>query len=516
MTPDSIQMVGMLSDTPLVTLFQWIAGSAFTGITQFVCDGVKKSLVFEGGKPVAARSNIKEEQIGVLLLNKGFVTTDQLRQALQDQESKQEEMGLGGVLLKMGFLDPLKLHQVLHDQLLMRIDDLFNWKDGKYGLVKQLPENIAKIPIEESLMVITFRALVRKYKKLSQIHNSLSNSIPVAVGGQTLDINQLKLVGREAALYRTINGVNAFPDICSKVKMEIPVASAIVLSLRDLGFIRLGTKEENVQPTQSQSSKSASGGAECSKSTSQKRVSPEILKEVQTRIEAKKDQNLFELLGVAVKATGEEIKKSYFELAKKFHPDRLPDITAEERKIVELYFASISEAYTKLSNPKLKKEYETSLALEGEGVTTEQAHAVIQSEADFQKGLVFIRKRNFEMAIEALCNAISLYDKEPEYHMQLGWALFLEASRDKNQDEIQRGKGFVEKSLKMNPTLAQGFYYLGMIAKAEGVLDRSKAFFAKTLSLDQKHLEATSELRLINMREQKEQSGIKGLFRKKT
>ncbi|KAJ1942234.1 DnaJ-like protein, partial [Linderina macrospora] len=59
----------------------------------------------------------------------------------------------------------------------------------------------------------------------------------------------------------------------------------------------------------------------------------------------------YEWLEVAPTATQSEIKKKYYVLALKYHPDKNPSAEAEEK------FKQISEAYQVLSDPKLRKQY---------------------------------------------------------------------------------------------------------------------------------------------------------------
>lgn len=66
----------------------------------------------------------------------------------------------------------------------------------------------------------------------------------------------------------------------------------------------------------------------------------------------------YDLLGLRSTASQEEIKTSYYELAKKYHPDSLQHLSASSRSINEDKFKRISNAYEVLSDPDLKEEYD--------------------------------------------------------------------------------------------------------------------------------------------------------------
>ncbi|UCC41506.1 MAG: molecular chaperone DnaJ [Candidatus Aminicenantes bacterium] len=65
------------------------------------------------------------------------------------------------------------------------------------------------------------------------------------------------------------------------------------------------------------------------------------------------DKDYYKILGVDRKASLSEIKKAYRKLARKFHPDLNPGDRSAETK-----FKEIQEAYSVLSNPKKKSQFD--------------------------------------------------------------------------------------------------------------------------------------------------------------
>lgn len=67
-------------------------------------------------------------------------------------------------------------------------------------------------------------------------------------------------------------------------------------------------------------------------------------------------QNHYEVLGVSVSASANDIKKRFFELSKELHPDRNKDTDPEK-------YQQITAAYTVLSNDSERKKFDSQLGM---------------------------------------------------------------------------------------------------------------------------------------------------------
>ena len=72
------------------------------------------------------------------------------------------------------------------------------------------------------------------------------------------------------------------------------------------------------------------------------------------------DKDFYKILGVSKDVSEAELKKVYRKLARQYHPDSNPGDTAAEAK-----FKEISEAYSVLSDPTQRKEYDAVKAMGG-------------------------------------------------------------------------------------------------------------------------------------------------------
>ena len=101
------------------------------------------------------------------------------------------------------------------------------------------------------------------------------------------------------------------------------------------------------------------------------------------------EQDYFTLLGVSDSDSREQVRKSYYNLVKKYHPDRFFEQNAlhDLKDKVNALFQRISDAHETLIDAKAKARYVMSLKGEANSTTT-SLETILEAERIFQKGII--------------------------------------------------------------------------------------------------------------------------------
>lgn len=227
-------------------------------------------------------------------------------------------------------------------------------------------------------------------------------------------------------------------------------------------------------------------------------------------------QNLFEVLELPQAATKDEVKQAYFVAAKRYHPDRLVSMGLDAlRPEVEKIFRRVSEAYGTLFDDQRRADYKATLAKPGNNDVEAHAKAMkmLEAEMAFRRGEMALRKNDYLGAIRELEQAVAMNPQEGEHLAFLTWARVC-AGQTSHAD----AKPLLNQAIKLSPMCARAYYYLGLCYKETNDVDRAYNMFRKAHELDARLLDAEREMRLINMRKEKEKQsgGFFDRFRKPT
>jgi molecular chaperone DnaJ len=213
----------------------------------------------------------------------------------------------------------------------------------------------------------------------------------------------------------------------------------------------------------------------------------------------------FEVLGLGANATSDEVSAAFVRAARQYHPDRLAGTgLADLQSQAERILARINEAVMVLQNPGRRAEYVASLSATGPQLA-QNVPTVLEAENLFLKGEVFLKKGDHAKAIEAFTAASKGNPEEPQYRAYLAWARF-DDPRARKETIVRETLRVLEGVLKERPKFARGFYWVGLLWKLLNESPKAEQAFREAVQIDSAFIEASRELRLIEMRKNKAQA----------
>lgn len=196
------------------------------------------------------------------------------------------------------------------------------------------------------------------------------------------------------------------------------------------------------------------------------------------------EKDYYKILGVSHSASEEEIKKAYFRLAKKYHPDRH---RGESGGDYEIKFTLINEAYNVLKDRTVKEEYDKRIGPSGrmhKGPSSVSFHA----EELYNTALKAISMNDVNTAIDLMKEAIRIEPDKAAYYSTLGKALSRKPRR------LHEAREMCEKAVEMEPYDVENYINLGLVYKKAGLNARSRKQFESALRLEHDHPVAKKEL----------------------
>ena len=237
-------------------------------------------------------------------------------------------------------------------------------------------------------------------------------------------------------------------------------------------------------------------------------------KELQARIESRyeklKSQNHYQVLDVSQTAAAVDIKKAYFTLVKDFHPDVVAGTPLEaDPKLVKklnVIFRRVQEAHGVLTKEGERKQYDEMLRTDPNAGAI---GAVGGKTRRPEEARMLATKAHHLMKIKEYISAersyMQAHDFDPqniEVRLGLAWCMYLNEARPKSERlAVAREK----LEALANGGLAEAAWKLACIARAEDDADAFARYVVQTLRMNPRHVEASREKRLEEMRRQKQE-----------
>jgi serine/threonine protein kinase/curved DNA-binding protein CbpA len=451
------RLQGKLSDTAAAELIREVYSSRNTGILHFEHEGIAKRVYFKTGNVVFANSDLNDDRLGELLIRTGEID----RAAFDRATEKMQKTGrrFGTTLIELGHLSPEKLASLVRRQVEEIIYSVFSWDSGAYGF------EFLERPVEEDIIVNLSTAEliligVRRIGSLDHIRNGLGSLDRVLrhTENPLLLYQKMTLTTSEGYVLSRIDGSTSVAEIASMSPMGEDETLRCVYALVAAGVVELTARaassptsrlssaamsKDTIPPPDLQSEVAETPGSaelpvqEWEKSSSEPTEQEQaIIDDIVRKHASLESSDYYQILEVNAGASELDIKKGYYAMARKYHPDRhhLPHMRDVQGLLEEL-FAKVTVAYQDLSDPADRRRYDGArqqkARVEGDAKpapsgSVEQPYTAppeVVAERHYQQGLQHFERTEYYDAIQCLRESVRMLPGEPRFHKLLGRAL---------------------------------------------------------------------------------------------
>jgi len=187
----------------------------------------------------------------------------------------------------------------------------------------------------------------------------------------------------------------------------------------------------------------------------------------------------YQLLNIETNTNGKELKKNYYRLVKRYHPDRYYGFKDNgfKEKLNDIFIA-IAKSYEMIKSEGSNNEEE----VKKQDNNTEAIN-------QFKRGIKEYKEGNYWGAVEAFKWATRINPKKPKYWAYLSIALTKVPKRLKQAEEA------ILEAIKLDPFNSNYYVNLGDIYLKAGLKKRAKRQFEKALQLDPHNKKAIEGLK---------------------
>ncbi len=490
-------MNGQLSEQPLAELLREIAATELSGALRLTRERVRAVVYAQGGALTYARSNLHAHRLTECLRRWGFITAEQLASFA----GATTEADTCTALIAARVIAQRDLPQLRVRQATDVLRPLLLWTDGAWSFDPRarLVEEVAGAIATTELFLESARRLPAEFAAARLV---TEDTFAPAVAPPL----QLILLPTEAFILSRVDAPLRLADLVAISGLpetqtrHTAYALALAGLLARAAWPRIFDEQAQARAARTAATTELVGALveppDALQAAPPGEPAPEVEPDPQAEIAALlarvRDADHYQMLGVARTAAAGEIKRAYYALAKRFHPDRFRRAVDDaQRPRIEAAFAQIAQAYEMLSDDKGRAAYDSKLATAPATKSSAAVHAAIQTpppgasqavkqasaEENFQHGLAALKRDNQRMAVAYLAEAVRLAPKQARYHAYYGRALTHDP-RTRRQAEAA-----LQTAITLDPAnathhlmLAELHHALGHTRRAEGELIRALGY----------------------------------------
>lgn len=511
---------GDLKKTPFAHLLIYLKKRNLSGTLQIMERDALHSVYFLSGRPAKAQLASDLFPLPKMLIEEGVIKEYQLQEALDYARQNNKPLGLS--LVQTGLMDAAQLIHWQVKQLRNQLVYIFGLPEGPYGFFQD-ENRLITGGHEELVIVEPFEILMHGLRMhghsvflallLGKIHDKHF------FVDEADDLETFGFTREERRFVRKLTEnqwtMNRLPGIDG---MDMLAGHRVIYALLATGLLKIGT-EEQIQDDLSKSGIREKPVLETKPpmvAIDESKMPAEVIalrNEVKEKALSVASQNYFKMLGLQMGADQAAIRKAFFELAKKFHPDRCNNpALADLKELFEYIFTNISEAHSTLSNPDAYEEYSQRITHQGLSQEDEEAlvKKLLSAEGAFQKALILFKKHDYRPAKRNIEEAVKLNPENGDYIALKVWIGAMERGAKAEVGDLVQD---MEKALLLSPRSDMANFFMGLLLKRANRLADAVDYFEKTIEINPHHVDAQRELRLLAKQSETLKSSHHGFLR---
>lgn len=506
-------MKGQLHEHPLVELIREISTARLTGALRLARERARMVLYFEAGAVIYAVSNLKPFRLTECLRRWGMIAESQATSsAMSDDETAAALLASGAVT-----------EEVLAELRARQVEDMLRpallWTEGlwEFDARVRLTE-AARVLVDAGTLLVEAARRLSPAFVTSRFTNPDETLFPIPDAPTNLMLNP-----EEGFVMSRVTEPLTVRELLSLSGLASTQTFVALYALVNSGTIRRGSEPrafsdeelrdalalKDVTARMPAPQQATAHAAPAQKSSQQPGEEFDEERELQNLFARLSNaDSYYEVLGVRRSASSGEIKRAYYSLAKRFHPDKFrqhADTQLHAR--VESAFADIAQAYDTLKDEQQRAAYDQSLktkarqggrvgpaqradapwnkaAASDEKAQQSESATAQEAEKSFRRGRAALEQGALKLAVGLLSEAARLAPNNADYRAYFGRALACDPkTRRQAETEFQAAIAANGSNPLYHIFLAELYRDIGLHRRAQTELERA-------LSLEPNNAEA--------------------------
>ncbi len=520
-------MNGLLSKNSLVELIWEIKSSFMGGALRLTCEKYKCVIYFSEGDILFATSNVKAHRLRECLLKWNLASAAQLAPI----DAGLSDSDFSNRLLELKLLDVPTLERALARQLEEVLKPALLWAEGEWFYDPKVRlSNIAGVHFNAVSLITEAARYLPPDFAASRFANSNEFLTPVAKEWQHsgLQTKEAFLLTRLSAPMR-VHELVAISGLPETETLHLAFCLTISGYIERSGVAPVFPKEVVAASKTSDSEKTRL--ISIASASVPRKPAPAAAPPVEPLPQHEPDTSLkdfdtlfarlaeaktfYEVMDVGRAADIQEIKRVYYSLARRFHPDLFRHhADSNLHGKVEAAFARIAQAYETLRTPNLRSAYdakigfqpmqnqrnpsqsterafrpaqtarEPSSSVKGSAQGTATISGDTKAEESFNRGLEAMKLENYAFAAAAFSEAVKLVPKEAKFRAYYGQAL------GARQQTRRQAEAEIQSAIAMDKQNPLFYIMLAELYQSISLYRRALSAAEQAISIDPRNQDA--------------------------